>query len=742
MTMHRNRLVFTSLALFMASCQTASTHLAASSKSAQQSVDWGYFGGDLASTQYSPLTQINKANVGQLDVAWQYDTGDDPTVAAPLIVDGVMYVIKNANSVVALDAATGREIWIAENVIDRTRGLSFWRSADGKEARLLVNKNQALWAIDAKTGQIIRDFGVDGAVDLRTGLGRDPRKIGGIEPTAGGKVVGDLIITGSNTGEGYGSPPGDIRAYNVRTGKLVWQFHTIPHPGEPGYETWPETAWQTIGGVNNWGGMSVDAKRGLVFLGLGSPTYDFFGGDRKGDNLYGNCLIALDVKTGKLVWYYQLVHHDLWDYDVTSAPVLMQIKRNGKMIDVVVQATKNNFVFVFDRDTGKPIFPVEERTVPKSDMEGEFASPTQPYSSLPSFGRQTFTVADIDPNLPEDERKAFESQVREARNEGIFTPPGTRDTIQMPGNHGGVNWGLVAGEPHSGRFYVSSFDQPTMSKLERQDSQPSGGLLSPKDRGASVFKGNCAICHGDKLQGTPGVPALTGVVDRLGLVETAKTIRGGRNTMPAFAGTLSDGDIDSVIAFLKDPTPTPQPTMPPIAKGLPVQSDDPHAASGPDLTGAGKGKWYTSYGFMISAKTFLPAIKPPWTTITAYDLNEGKILWQAPVGGVPGYPVAQTGVPRSKGGVVVTEGGLVFASSSDDRKIHAYDRDTGKLLWEKELPSIPQGVPAVYSVKGRQFVAVPVADYFPSGFSPIGPSRGAKGRNSYVVFALPDGLGK
>lgn len=734
--MARRPLAFLGLATILAGCQTASTSAVRPVPAGLETAEWAHFGGNLGSNQYSPLVQIDRTNVSQLGIVWEYDVGDPTTVAAPLIADGIMYIVRNADTLVALDPETGREIWVAEGAIDRTRGLSYWRSADGRESRLLFCKNQALRAVDARTGRPITDFGVDGAVDLRLGLGRNPARIGSIAPIAGGKVVGDIIIMGSNTGEGYGSPPGDIRAYNVRTGKLVWQFHTIPHPGEPGYDSWPKDAWQTMGGVNNWGGMAVDEALGIAYLGLGSSTYDFWGGDRKGDNLYANSLIALDIRTGKLVWHYQLVHHDLWDYDVTSSPVLMQVRRDGRMIDAVVQATKQGMVFVFDRATGKPVFPIEERPVPKSEMEDDVASPTQPFSALPPFARLRFTEADIDPNLPEEERRAFASQVRAARNDGLFTPPGLRDTVQMPGNHGGVNWGMVAGEPRSGRFYVSSFDLPTMMKLEKMDGQPAGGYATPKDRGRAVYKNNCAICHGDKMQGQPAIPALQGVVARLGSTEAAKTIMGGRNTMPAFAGSLEQADIDAVIAFLDDPSETQQPVMPAVSRGLPVDAQA-HGASGPDLSNAGKGRWYSSYGFMVSAKTFLPAIKPPWTTITAYDLNEGKIIWQVPLGGVPGYPVAQTGVSRSKGGLIVTEGGLIIATSSDDRKIHAYDRDTGKLLWEHELPSIPQGVPAIYAVRGRQYIAVPVAYYFPSGMSPIGPSRGPKGRNSYVVFALP-----
>ncbi len=738
----RNRLAIGVMALVLtgvlAACQTGSGVSPAATVAAPgPSSEWLFYDGSLGSNQYSPLTQINKNNVDQLVPVWEYATGDVITNAAPLIADGLMYVISNGTSVAALDPATGQEIWKAENIIDRTRGFSYWRSADGKESRILFCKDQTLRAIDAKTGAPIADFGGRGFVDLREGLNRDVSRIGSIQPVTPGKVVGDIIILGANTGEGYGAPPGDIRAFNVRTGKLAWQFHVIPHPGEPGYESWEDkNAWKTAGGVNSWGGMSVDEKLGIAYLGLGSATYDFWGGDRKGTNLYANSLIALDIKTGTLVWHYQTVHHDLWDYDLTSSPVLMQITRDGKPVDVVVQAAKTGFLFVFDRATGKPVFPIEERPVPKSDLPGEIAWPTQPHSTLPSFARQRFTEADVDPALPEDEKRAVIAQILGARNDGLFTPPGLRDTVQMPGNHGGVNWGMTAGEPKSGRFYVSSFDLPTMLRLAKMSAQPVGQFATPKDRGRALFGINCAICHGDDMEGIPPVPVLRGVTTKLGIENTYKTIRNGRSTMPAFAGSLSDADINAIVAYLADPTPSPQAAP---SGGQTAQAADAHGATGQDLNAPGEERYYSSYGFMISAKSFLPVIRPPWTTITAYDLNQGKILWQVPLGGVPDYPVAQTGVSRSKGGLVVTEGGLVFASSSDDRKIHAYDRDTGKLLWEAVLPSIPQGVPAIYQVRGRQYLAV-AATYYPrgGGMTPVGPARGPAGNNRYVVFALPE----
>lgn len=700
--------------------------------------DWAYYGGDLASTQFSPAAQINRANVGKLQIAWQYETGPEATTAAPLIADGLMFVVRNGDTIAALDPATGREIWQAPKVIDRQRGFSYWRSSDGRERRLLFSQGQFLRALDASTGKPIANFGTGGRLDLREGFGRDGSKIPSIQPVTPGKIVGDVMILGSNPGEGYDSAPGDIRAVDVRTGKFLWAFHTIPRPGEPGIETWSEpTPHLNHGGANNWGGMSVDEKLGIVYLGTGSTSYDFWGGDRKGANLYANCLLALDIKTGKLIWYFQTVHHDLWDYDITSSPALTEIVRNGRRIPVVAQATKSGMVYVFDRKTGKSIYPIEERPVPKSEMADEHAWPTQPFSALPPFARQKFTADDIDPLLPEAERKAVISQVKAARNEGLFTPPGLKDTVQMPGNHGGVNWGMTAANPKTGRFYVSSFDLPTILKLEKMPGQPRNGFARPIDRGRALYDANCAMCHGPKLEGQSGIPALTGVVGRQGTPEVTKVVRAGRNLMPAFGGTLTDADLDAVILYLANPAAAPPPP-PPRNAAAPAAMEADHGASGSAATPppAPVLRYHSSYGFMISQGN-KPMIKPPWNTITAYDLNKGTILWQRPVGGMFDYPVPQTGTTRSKGGVVVTAGNLVFAASAGDRKLNAYDADTGKLLWAGDLPSVPQGVPAVYTAGGRQYVAVPVAAYSSTGAGQLGPLAGPPGKNAYVAFALP-----
>ena len=739
------------LAILIGGCQTVSSSGLHYTTPRATPSDWAYYGGDLGSTQFSDARQINRENVGRLQLAWSYETGPEVTTAAPLIADGLMYVVSHGDTIVALDPATGREIWQAPHVMDRQRGLSYWRSSDGKERRLLFSQGQYLRALDARSGNPIADFGTGGRLDLRAGLGRPLDKIASIEPVTPGKIVGDVMILGGNTGEGYEASPGDIRAVDVRHGTMLWSFHTIPHPGEAGYETWQDPqAWQTHGGVNNWGGMAIDETLGLVYLGTGSSTYDFYGGDRKGANLFANCLLALNVRTGKLVWYFQTVHHDLWDYDITSSPVLMNITRNGRRVPVVAQATKSGMVYVFDRKTGQSMYPIEERAVPQTDLPGEQSWPTQPFSTLPAFSRQKFSADDIDPLLAEAEKRAIISQVKAARNEGLFTPPGLRDTIQMPGNHGGVNWGMTAANPKAGRFYVSSFDLPAILRLEKMQAQPRGSFASPADRGRAFYSGNCAVCHGADMQGQNGIPSLKGVVGRLGAEEVSKVLHVGRNQMPAFAATLSDAEIEAVILYLADPTPTPappvraarDPALPAAGNGASIAAEAQidHASSGNQSARPseppGEGRYFSGYGFMISRDN-KPMIKPPWASVTAYDLNKGTILWQRPLGSVFDYPLPDTGTTRSKGGLVVTAGDLVFAASAGDRKLNAYDADTGKLLWSGSLPSVPQGVPAVYRVGGKQYVAVPVASYSPTGSGQLGPLKGPPGKNSFVVFTLP-----
>ena len=418
------------------------------------------------SSNFVDLDEIKKSNVGQLEVAWFYPYATPGF--NPVVVDDVMYVLGRNNSLIALDATTGKELWIHEGLGGIvSRGINYWQSADGKDKRLLFSINSFLQAIDAATGKSVLTFGENGTVDLRIGLAR-AEQAGRIQSNSPGKIWKNLIILGSAAGESFIAPPGDIRAYDVVTGQKVWQFHTIPQPGEFGYDTWPKEAYKYVGGANNWGSMSVDEERGIVYVPTGSANYDFYGADRIGQNLFANCLLALDAKTGKRLWHFQTVHHDLWDFDNVAAPQLVTVRHNGRKVDAVALAGKTNFLYVFDRVTGKPLWPIEERPVPKSEMPGEKAWPTQPWPTKPApFGRMTFTVDDVSPWLATPEQyEAMKERVAKARNEGPFTPPGLTDTISMPGNQGGANWGTTASNPEKGLVFVVGVNQVALLKLE------------------------------------------------------------------------------------------------------------------------------------------------------------------------------------------------------------------------------------------------------------------------------------
>jgi quinoprotein glucose dehydrogenase len=705
--------------------------------------NWSAYAGGANAAQYSSLNQIDKTNVSKLEQAWFFPAPSQGGRFGfnPLVVDGVMYVMGADNAVVALDAATGKMVWIRGNEAGITnRGITYWENKPRSDQRILYASNSYLIAINAKTGVGIPSFGKDGRVNLREGLGRDPQNIAGIQSSTPGQIFDDLIIMGSATGEEYGSPPGDLRAYNVVTGKLIWTFHTVPHPGEFGYETWPPDAWKYIGGVNTWGEMAVDEKRGIVYLPTGSPTYDFYGADRKGDNLFSDCLIALDARTGKRLWHFQFVHHDLWDFDAVMAPKLLTIKQNGKPVDIVAQATKQGYLYVFDRVTGKPIWPVEERKVPGSDMPGENASPTQPIPTKPpAFARQAFTVDDINPYTDKEDQDRLRALIGEARNEGLFTPPGRRNTMQIPGNNGGGNWGGGAADAANGFLYIMSKDAPTMLKLEAQ--RPArGGVGSSAQQGRALYEQRCQTCHGPDRLGHAGVaPQIADAGERLGGEQIRNIVRNGRGEMPKFA-TLARQEIDNLVAYFADPKGGEAPVPAGPGRGGPGGGQR-GAAVAAETPGT---KYWTGYGTLNTANG-LPAIGPPWSNITAYDLNEGTVRWKIPIGVVPELAakgIKDTGSYWPRGGPVVTAGGLVFAGTGADLTAHAYDAASGKILWEKELPSGPEGIPAVYEVNGRQFVVFctrsgRVNDNLGPNPNSIAQKIGAPEAQGYYAFALP-----
>jgi quinoprotein glucose dehydrogenase len=704
---------------------------------------WADYEGGVDSRQYSGLGQINKSNAAQLQQVWFYpaDFITPRFGSNPIIVGSTMYVIGKNNSIVALDGATGREIWVHDNrnpVRVSDRGVSYWESKDKSDRRILFTADNVLYAIDARSGKTIDSFGDHGCVDLRDNLGRDPQTIRQIESATPGRVFENLLILGSATGEEYNSPPGDIRAYDVRSGKLAWTFHTVPHPGEFGYDTWPKDAWKYIGGTNDWGGMAIDEKRGIAYFPLGSPTYDFYGADRLGANLFSDSLLALDVRTGKYLWHYQTVHHDLWDYDLTTSPKLLTVRHDGKMVDVVAQPGKTGFLYVFDRVTGKPLWPIEERPVPASDMAGEKAWPTQPFPTMPPpFARQKFTADEINPYIADAAERAEWHDKMVAAHNGLFTPPDLGNTIEMPGNSGGGNWGSAAVDPKTGFVYVEAKEAPTMLQLtlkppKREVSGP------PANQGRAVYIQNCQVCHTSELKGQPPlVPSLVDIVGRIGADRVRSTVANGLSPMPAFPD-LSSRELDSLIAYLTNPAAAHLSTA--DLERLTRPAPPPPLAK----EGAASIRYWSGYGYMI-AKNGLPAITPPWTTLTAYDLNQGTIRWQIPLGEVSQLAakgITGVGSVGQRGGITVTAGGLIFSGTRSDSTIRAYDKDTGKVLWEKHLPGSPEGIPAVYEIDGREYVVMsaighgaPLAD--PDGAVPAGASKGQQETQGYYVFALP-----
>jgi quinoprotein glucose dehydrogenase len=707
---------------------------------------WRDYAGGPASSRYFPARNVTKSNVGSLGIAWTYPFGE--TGFNPIVVRGVVYGRGRNGAIVALDAKTGKEIWIHEGMQAMSaRGMNYWESRNGKDRRLIFAMNDYLQEIDANTGLSIPTFGDGGVVDLRDGLGRDPATIGRIQSGTPGKVFENLVLIGSATGEGYMSPPGDLRAYDVITGKLAWQFHTIPHPGEFGYETWPKDAYTYVGGVNTWGEITVDSERGIAYFPTGSPTYDYYGADRVGANLFGNCLIALDARTGKRLWHFQTVHHDLWDFDNNAAPQLTRIRRNGRSVDVVAMAGKTGFLYVFDRVTGEPIWPIEERPVPKSEMPGEASWPTQPFpTSPPAFSKQSFSESDINPYpmVSDEARDAFRKRLKATRNMGLFTPIDMVDTLHIPGSNGGALFGYTASEPATGNVYVIGQDNPGVLKL-----------LPPKPGGAGTFPGQavymreCQACHGPDRAGTQNGPTLLTVAGRVSPADIRATITNGKNRMPAFAH-ITDVDVDALIAYLNAPIPGggrgrvtgPPPAFPP---GPVVASGGAKARPG---GGRGRGFGPREYPdgieqrpqYVIDAYgTIGIMMKPPFTTLTKYNLNSGTITWQVGLGDdarLATQGVTGTGVTQMRSSLIVTAGGLIFAPGGDS-KVRAYDADTGKVLWTTALGGIIRGGPSMYEIDGRQYLLVHASgDIADAGREPGGDPRGDLPKG-YVAYALP-----
>jgi quinoprotein glucose dehydrogenase len=643
-------------------------------------VEWPVYGGSSANDRYSTLREITPDNVSRLEEAWRFDTGETGGFQVnPIVLGGVLYSPTPSHRVVALDAATGAHKWTFDPKIESrgpNRGVAYWASGD--ERRLFAAVDQYLYALDPETGTPLPAFGDRGRIDLRRDLGRNPA-VQSIRLTAPGIVYRDLLIVGGRAGEGAGASPGDIRAYDVRSGTLKWSFHTIPHPGETGYDTWSETSWTVNGGANNWAGMALDERRGIVYVPTGSAAPDFHGADRLGDNLFANCVLALDAATGRRIWHFQGVHHDIWDRDFPSPPTLVTVRRDGRSIDAVAQTTKQGYVFVLDRETGTPLFPVDERPVPPSQVPGERAAKTQPVPRLPEpFARQLLTAELLTRRTPEAQAWALASFSR-LSSQGSFTPLSVGvDTIVFPGFDGGAEWGGSAFDRESGRLFVNANDIAWTGALAPDDGSGDG---------RAIYLNECASCHRDDRRGTPPqIPAVTALT--LSAERLTEIVRRGQGRMPGFPALPAEA-VRELVAYLQD--------------------SPGHGESSPPPSPRSTGRFrFTGYRKFLDPDGY-PAVAPPWGTLSAIDLNTGEYSWRIPLGEYPELVAAGQSDTGSEnyGGPIVTAGGVLFIGATNfDRKFRAFDAASGRLLWHVTLPFAANTTPATYEAGGRQYVVV------------------------------------
>jgi quinoprotein glucose dehydrogenase len=674
--------------------------------------NWAEYNGDGTRSHYSPLTQIDPLNVNQLRVAWTYSSGGADTVlnrtqmqCNPIVIDGTLYGVSANTQAFALDAATGQERWktnISDNGGTTSRGVTYWTDgASNADNRIFFGAGKWLYALDARTGKPIESFGEQGRIDLKKGLER-PGADNYVLSNTPNTIFKNLIIVGVRVAESETALLGDIRAYDTRTGQLVWTFHTIPQAGEFGYETWsPQPARQHIGGANAWAGMAIDRQRGIVYIPTGSAAYDFYGGNRKGNNLFANCLLALDASTGKRLWYYQLVHHDVWDRDPPAPPNLLTIVQNGKRIDAVAQITKQGYVFVFDRVTGKPLFPINEQAVSQQAIAGEQLSPTQPIPVKPYFSRQSFTEKDFNSFVAN--RDSLIAVLRKGRTGKAYIPLTQEMTVFFPGTDGGGQWGGAATDLE-GTLYVPSKEIPVYTSLVKREQNTSGSALT----GAKLYSLRCAACHGADRRGNHdgSYPSLIAIDKRLSDGQINLLLLKGRGMMPSFAH-LPEAERKAIIDFLDQKAV--QSTV-----ATTQQTDVPYQHTGYN-------RWYDANGYPVST--------PPWGTLTAIDLNTGDRRWQVPLGEYP--ELTKRGIPLTGtdnyGGPLVTASKLLFIAASRDEQFRVFDVKTGKQLWQAKLPAAGYASPSTYSIKGKQYVVIACG----------GGKLNTKSGDRYVAFALP-----
>ncbi|RFS20236.1 pyrroloquinoline quinone-dependent dehydrogenase [Chitinophaga silvatica] len=694
---------------------------------AKKYTDWKVTGGSRENVRYSSLNQIDTSNVDQLNVAWVYysEKQDSSRYGSmqcnPIVVDNTLFGVSPKLKLFALDAATGVEKWSfnpADTIANKTwhrssvnmnRGVAYW--ADGDDKRIIYTVGSVALCVNAQTGKLVTSFGKDGGIDLRNGLDRDSSKVF-VAPTSPVMIYKDLFFLSGLVGE---ETPGHIRAFDVRTGKQKWIFHTIPYPGEPGYETWEDsTAYKYMGSTNSWSGFSLDEKRGILYAPTGNPTNDFYGGQRRGAGLYGNCILALDAATGKLIWHFQTVHHDVWDMDLSSPPVLVTIKKDGKAIDAVVQSTKTGLIFILNRETGEPIYPIEERAVDTTTaLAREQLWPTQPFPTLPKpFARHTLTEADLNRLVDDSSYQDILTRFRSYRAGSIFTPPSKEGTVVFPGYDGGGEWGGPSVDPETNVLYVNANEMAWVLNII-DNNAPKEEKRTKLEAGAAFYNQYCMGCHGPERMGGGDYPSIIGVENKYNYTRFLELLSTGRRMMPGF-NNLDSLEKDAIASFILNIKQQQNQEY----KGRNEKRDAPPRA----LYG------FTGYHKFLTKEGY-PAISPPWGTISAINLNSGEYLWKIPFGEFE--ELSKKGIPETGrenyGGPVTTAGGILFIGASADGYMRAYNKRTGALLWKVKLPAPGVATPAIYSINGKQYVVIACG----------GSKWGGQSSDAYVAFALP-----
>jgi len=691
---------------------------------------WEVYGGNKENNRYSSLTEIDTGNVTHLQVAWTYHTGDSERMTQiqvnPIVVDGILYGVSPKLKLFALDAGTGKERWVFNPVSDTAnevkgagyfqfnvcRGVTYY--ADKKDKRIFYTAGSELYCLDAATGKPISSFGNNGKINLHNDLGRDVKDLY-LSSTTPGIIYKDLIIVGTRVAEEMPAAPGHIRAYDVHTGKVRWIFHTIPQPGEEGFETWAnKEAYRHVGGANSWAGFSLDEENGIVFAPVGSAVYDFYGGKRLGQNLYANSLLALDAATGKRLWHFQTVHHDIWDKDLPTAPALVTIAKDGKKIDAVAQPTKSGFIFLFERATGKPVYPIEEKPVPaETDLAGEVPNSTQPFPTWPlPFVRQSITEKDLNTLVSDSSYRDTKKRLAMYKTGSVFTPPSKQGTVIFPGFDGGAEWGGPAVDPETGIIYLNASEMPWILTMVDIKDKPVSNETNLQ-AGQRLYIASCMSCHGPERQGSGNNPTLIGMGKKYSEGTFVQLVSSGRRMMPAFS-QLAESEKKAIAAFVLENKSKQKEKF--VA---PVRPEDEWNKM--PYSSTGYNKFLTKEGY--------PAVMPPWGTLNAINLNTGELVWKDTLGDYPELKAKgiHTGT-ENYGGPAVTAGGLVFIAATSDSKMRAFNKRSGQLLWEANLPACGFATPSVYEVKGRQYVVIACG----------GGKLGKPSGDAYVAFALPD----